>query len=64
MNNCFIFLQLQGSIPPADTPQPAQNATAPNMANDPTSITNQLVIWGTDIVVSHCKEKFTMFVST
>ena len=24
----------------------------------------QLVIWGTDVVVSHCKEKFRRFVQT
>jgi DNA replication licensing factor MCM4 len=35
------------------------------MTSDITSDTNagpQLVIWGTDVVVSHCKEKFRRFI--
>nr|XP_039268975.1 DNA replication licensing factor mcm4-B-like [Styela clava] len=39
-----------------------QNADISDAADQP-AVSNQLVIWGTDVVVSHCKEKFSQFVT-
>lgn len=43
----------------------SEQSEATRMTSDITSDTNagpQLVIWGTDVVVSHCKEKFRRFI--
>lgn len=34
-----------------------------NESSAPASSQNKLVIWGTDVVVSHCKTRFTEFVN-
>ena len=42
-------------VPPT-VPEENENST-------PASSQNKLVIWGTDVVVSHCKTRFTEFVN-
>lgn len=43
------------AVPEAEEPAASTDVGAP--------ASNQLVIWGTDVVVSHCKEKFSNFIT-
>ncbi|XP_076806416.1 DNA replication licensing factor mcm4-A-like [Clavelina lepadiformis] len=47
----------------SDQSAPAVPETIPEETEPPLDAASQLVIWGTDVVVSHCKTKFTQFIN-
>ncbi|KAL8566321.1 DNA replication licensing factor mcm4-A [Nucella lapillus] len=43
--------------------EPSSEPTAPSDPGSDAPVSTQLVIWGTDVVVNQCKEKFVRFIS-